>query len=119
MMQTGYQQGNSRGRWVATLVIVGAMLSGSSITLAADGDAALAKSLVERAGIQRGVCSVVTSNGDDLLPVEIARSSGLFVHVRCNDAATVERLRTAANDAKLGIDRIAVEQGSLGTLPYA
>ncbi len=94
-------------------------LTHSQVGIAAESEPTLAASLVERAGIQRGVCSVVTQATDDLLPIEIAQSSGLLVHVRCDDAATVERLRGAARDAGLGIDRVAVELGRLDQLPYA
>lgn len=118
MRHSGHLLGNL-ARGPIAILVVGLLLNGPSLARAADDAAHLAKSLMERAGIQRGVCSVVTTDGGDWLPIELARSSGLFVHVRCGDGAAVERLRAAARDAKLGIDRIAVEQGPLDRLPYA
>ncbi len=78
---------------------------------------AVARQLVERAGIQRGVCAVLGRDGT--VALELARQSQLLVHVREPDAAAVAGLRNDADAAGLGIDRLAVEHGTLTKLPYA
>ena len=82
----------------------------------ADDDAA-----ADELGINRGVCGIVIGarDADDLIPLEVARDTELFVHVRCNDVDTVGRLRAAAREAGWGIDRFIVEQGDTASLPYA
>ena len=96
---------------------VAIVVSAASVAFAADDVASTAQSLVERAGVQRGVCSVVTLDAGDLLPIAIAQSSGLFVHVRTDSAPVVEELRAAAKAANLGIDRFVVEHGSTQPAP--
>ena len=78
---------------------------------------ARARNLVDRAGVRRGVCAVL--GGRDALARELATVSELLIHVRVPDAAAVDDLRAAADEAGFGIDRLAVEQGPLDKLPYA
>ncbi|MEK6250059.1 MAG: PQQ-binding-like beta-propeller repeat protein, partial [Planctomycetales bacterium] len=77
----------------------------------------MAKALVRRADIPRGVCAVLGSDND--LPIELAKSSELLIHVREPDLQQVLQLRKAADEAQLGIERLVSEQGRLDKLPYA
>jgi outer membrane protein assembly factor BamB/ubiquinone/menaquinone biosynthesis C-methylase UbiE len=88
----------------------------AAATAANAPEAALARELVQRAGITRGVCAVLGGEGG--LPIALARSSGMLVHVREPDAARVDALRAAADKAGFDLQRLAVEQGSLHALPY-
>ena len=110
-------------RWICRSAFLFCGLAGLLITcrisVSDDAISALSRSLVEQAGVNRGVCAVVMSSQDALTPIEIARQSELFVHVRCDDSDTVQQLREAARQSGLGIDRIAVELGELQSLPYA
>ncbi len=81
------------------------------------GPADLAKQLLERAELNRGLCAVAGAPND--LALEFAKASELLVHVRHPDLAVVEQLRQAADEAGLDIQRLAAEQGNLETLPYA
>jgi outer membrane protein assembly factor BamB len=90
----------------------------ASLARAADVDL-VASGLVEAGGQQRGVCAVIVENDAGGLPVSLAAASELLVHVRCSDAAAVNAIRNKANAAGFGIDRLAVEHGSLDRLPYA
>jgi outer membrane protein assembly factor BamB len=78
---------------------------------------ALAKEIVKRADMNRGLCAVLGSRDD--LPLALARASELLVHVREPDAGRVDALRKQANQAGFDIQRLAVEHGSLERLPYA
>ena len=77
---------------------------------------ALAQSLVERAGVRRGLCAVV---GDDRnLALQLADWSELVVYVREPQAAAATELRKRAVAAGYGIDRLVVEQGRTDNLPF-
>lgn len=91
------------------------ILSSSAATAPGDG-AALAREVMKRAEMTRGVCAVL--GGDAGLPVALAKASGLLVHVREPDAAAVDALRALADGAGLDIQRLAVERGPLNRLPY-
>lgn len=69
------------------------------------------------ASIGRGIVAVV--GGDAMLPIELARSSELLVHVRQDDPEIAAQIRSIADQAGLGIDRLAVDIGPLERLPYA
>ena len=64
----------------------------------------------------RGICVVV--GGDSSLPLELARSSELLVHCRQPDALRAAKLRSLADQAGLGIDRLVVDIGPSERLPY-
>ena len=81
-------------------------------------DRALASALLEKVGMNRGLCAVL-GGGDGRLPVELAQASELLVHVREPDAERVARLRKMADSAGFDIARLAVEHGALSPLPYA
>ncbi|MEW6307073.1 MAG: PQQ-binding-like beta-propeller repeat protein [Verrucomicrobiota bacterium] len=83
---------------------------------AADG-AGLAREVLRRADMTRGVCAVLGRDGD--LPVALAKASGLLVHVREPDGASVDELRGLADRAGFDLQRLAVERGPLHRLPYA
>lgn len=101
----------------ALSVVVCCYHASPSLALSAEvGSGRLADQLLERAGARNGVCSLLGPNGD--LPLELARASELLVHVRQPDEAAVAALRELAEAAGYGIDRVVVEQGSLGKLPF-
>ncbi len=77
---------------------------------------ALAATLIERSGVHRGVCSVLA---DGELALAVARESELLVHAREPQSARAAALRTQADRGGLNIQRLAVEHGPLGVLPYA
>lgn len=72
---------------------------------------------LEHAGINRGVVTVI--GADEGVALELARESELLVYVREADAEAVDRLKQAATEAGFGIDRVVVEQGPPGALPFA
>ena len=74
-----------------TIVVVLSVSVVPYLAVAADSPDALVDSLLQQAGVNRGVCAVVTVGAPDQLSIRIARSSGHFVHVRCSDAESVER----------------------------
>jgi hypothetical protein len=83
----------------------------------AQSGADLAVQLIERSGLQRGICVVL---GDDRsLAVEIAKASELQVHCRQPNAEVVTRLRSEADTAGLDIHHVAIDHGPLNPLPYA
>ena len=98
-----------------SLLLVGILL-GAAQAEEADADA-LARKVMELAGVERGVCAVAGRDRD--VAVRLARHSGLLVHVREPDAAAVATLRSQADEAGLGIARLIVEHGPLARLPYA
>ena len=87
-----------------------------SLTVRAQQDK-LAQELVDRGGVDRGVCAVLGIDGD--VAVELARHSEMLIHVRDPRPDAVDQLRDNGNAAGFQIDRLAVEQGSLDKLPYA
>lgn len=98
-----------------TLIILSLALLGVVHVYA--GPAELARQLLGRAEMNRGLCAVVGAEVD--LPLELAKASELLIHVRDPDLAKIDQLRSAADEAGFDIDRLAAEQGSLENLPYA
>ena len=78
------------------------------VAAASGAEGALAKEVLELSGVQRGVCAVVGC--DEEFVLELARASELLIHVRDPRAENVARLQAAATTARLGIQRLAVEQ---------
>jgi len=81
-------------------------------TTAANAGAAL----VAHSGLTRGVAVVV--GADDQLVLDLARASELLIYVRDPGAEAIQRLRTRVQEANLGIDRVVIERGSAGRLPF-
>ena len=77
----------------------------------------LEERLLEEGGAHRGICAVLGIDAD--LSLRLARESGLLVHVRDPRPGAVLGLRKEADQAGLGIRRLAAEQGGLDALPYA
>jgi len=99
-------------------LLLAAMFSSCPAPAAPPGSAdALAREVLRRADMTRGVCAVLSGEGE--LPVALARASGLLVHVREPEAARVDALRAEADRAGFDIQRLAVERGELDRLPYA
>ncbi|MEM7014689.1 MAG: hypothetical protein AAF585_24775, partial [Verrucomicrobiota bacterium] len=76
-----------------------------------------AYNLLERADINRGLCAVI--GGEAEFPILLAKASELLVHYRDPDLARVNAARLAADEANLGLQRLAAEQGGTSILPYA
>ncbi len=108
---------------MAWLYVMIPLCVGISVDACADesGDhaksAKLAARVLQDTGARRGVCVVV--GGDATLPLELARSSELLVHCRQPDAKIAAEIRSFADQAGLGIDRLAVDIGPASPLPYA
>ena len=79
--------------------------------------AAVVEQVINDSGIDRGICAVL--GFDDEAALKLVHSGDFLIHVRDPNAETIARLREVAAKAKLGIDRVVVEQGSLDKLPYA
>jgi len=77
----------------------------------------LEERLLEEGGVRRGICAVLGIDAD--LSLRLARESGLLVHVRDPRPGAVLDLRKQADQAGVGIRRLAAEQGGLKALPYA
>lgn len=87
----------------------------------AEDDAAkhsnVAKQVINRSGVQKGICAVLGDSAD--VALELAKSSKWLVHAYLPDAEQAARLKKQVSDAGFGIDRLIVERGSLEQLPYA
>lgn len=81
------------------------------------GDA-LAKDLMSRAGICRGIVSLPRC-GDGQLAMAMARNSGMLVHAMDSRPENVSATRRLAQDAGLLGRQIYVERGELSSLPLA
>ena len=78
----------------------------------------LAGDLLGRIGVRRGLYVVL--GGESALPLQLAtKADGLLVHARNPQPGVVEELRKQAGAAGLGIDRLAVELGTISRLPHA
>ncbi len=66
---------------------------------------------------RHGICVVV--GGDAMLPLELARNSEWLVHCRQPNVRIAAEIRLLADQAGLGIDRLAVDVGPIERLPYA
>jgi len=78
----------------------------------------IAKLVVEKAGINRGLCAVVGCK-DSEMPLAIARQSRFLIHAMDADASAVASARKTMDEAGLYGDRVVVEKGKPGSLPYA
>ena len=99
-------------------VMQGRVLTGNPPVIATSE---LVADLLKRAGVQRGICSVLGGAGDQTgsVALNLARSSELLVHVREPRADAAADLRKEAEAAGFDIRRLIVEQGRLDRLPYA
>ena len=77
----------------------------------------LAEHLIERSGIEAGICAVVGGDGD--VALEIARITELLVNVRHPERDGAREIMRRADESGYGIRRLAVEAGPLDRLPYA
>jgi len=104
---------------LCAVLVVGLALSGQAVGQGAAGDSAdLAKYLIDKAGISRGVCCVV-GNGAADLALDIVQASTFLVHALDLDAAAVLAGRNAAQDEGLDLARIVIEEAPRGRLPHA
>lgn len=97
--------------WCAAIAIV-AMLC----TSIQAGDEDVARHLIRRANMDRGLCAVV---GDGGHAIELVKQSGLLVHVRTAKSNAANALRARAQREGLTIQRLVAEHGKLNPLPYA
>ena len=77
-----------------------------------------AAELFKRVDMKRGVCCVLGA-GDGSLPLGLAKSTEMLIHVRDSDSEAVEKLRNTADEAGYPIQRMLVETGTLDRLPHA
>jgi outer membrane protein assembly factor BamB len=78
----------------------------------------LAAHLVETSGMSRGICSVVGCDDGDFV-FEVSQSSEFLVHAWDPRPEAVQAVRKTIDDAQLYGQRVVIEQGPLGALPYA
>ncbi|MBI5724233.1 MAG: PQQ-binding-like beta-propeller repeat protein [Planctomycetes bacterium] len=78
----------------------------------------LAKEMLSRAGISRGVASIPRC-GDGQLAMAIARNSGMVVHAMDADSKNVDSLAKQADAEGLLARRLYVEAGPAEAMPYA
>ncbi len=83
------------------LIVVPFFLSTNS---PAQDESNLAKEIVKRVQLQRGICSVLGA-GDGTLPLALVETSEMLVHVRDPDAGRVRDLRKRADEAGFPIQR--------------
>jgi len=106
--------------WISLVSLACGLLSGELFAGAKSPDE-LARTLLERGGVERGVCAIfgsqVATEGESL-PIALARASKLVVHVRDPRAAVVGRLQAQAEEAGFGIQRVIIEKGPANKLPY-
>lgn len=97
------------GCWLAVL---------TSGLASAESPSAESRRILEKAGLQRGVCVVL---GDDPAPVavELARASDLLIYVQLPAADRVEVVRKLADQEGLLGKRVFVEQGAWSHLHLA
>jgi outer membrane protein assembly factor BamB len=95
-----------------------ALVERSSPVSEANDTAAIAKRIIARAGINRGLCAVVGC-GDGEMLLAVAKQSRLLVHAIDPDASAVASARKAVDDAGLYGTRVVVEKGKSASLPYA
>ncbi len=106
-------------RWTrCSLYVIGVLVMLVVPSMAAESDSVAAiEQVVTKSGVDRGVCAVL--GFDDEAALKLVRSGNFLIHIRDSDPATVARVREISEQAGLGIDRVVVEQGGLGQLPYA
>ena len=78
---------------------------------------ALAVALLQKGGVDRGLCVVLGIDQD--FPLKLAQLSELLVHARDPRREAVYELRKTADAAGFGINRLTAEQGNFESLPYA
>ena len=98
---------------VSGLCLIPGLQAAADDAAKAAESAAQAARILQTSGAHRGICSVV--GGEAMLPVELARSSELLVHVRQPNAEIAMKTRSLADQAGLGIDRLAVDIGPIET----
>ncbi len=104
---------------VGTIVLVGYPKTCTAEAAIAPADwARLAKHIVEKGGVVRGLSAVLLS-GDGVLPREVARFSELLLHVLEPDASAVDAARKLVDSEGLYGKRVVVEKSPLAQLPYA
>jgi len=90
----------------------------AAVAGAEQDETGLARHLLSRAGIRRGICSIPRC-GDGELAISVAESSGLLVHAQDYRPSCVAAAREAADRKGLLGHRVIVEKGALLRLPYA
>ncbi|MFH1741969.1 MAG: PQQ-binding-like beta-propeller repeat protein [bacterium] len=81
-------------------------------------ESVLAKHLIGKAGISRGICSILGSD-DGELAIALAGAGDFYVHMQDPRASAVEAAKEMVNAKGLYGKQIIVETGSLQQLPYA
>ena len=90
----------------------------SAAGVASPEEAAIAAHVIELAGINRGVCSVL--GGDNgKLALELARPGGFIVNLLDPQNSMVKSVKKLANEQGLYGKSLTADKGSLKKLPYA
>ena len=108
-------------RALSLLVSVVSCLLAGELSAGAKSSDELARALLARGGVERGVCAVIGSQiatEGESLPIALARESELLVHVRDLRPAVLARLQAQADEAGFGIRRVIIEKGPPNRLPY-
>ena len=106
----------TRTTYVAgSLTLLVLLLAGGHLGKAAEQNA---QSLVDRLGVERGICLVLGAPDADL-PVRLARASGLLIYVQTDSAEEMVAAREAADRAGMLGTRIYVERGAAGRIHLA
>jgi len=109
-----------RFRWFLAVGVV-LMVPAAAVGLTADAksdEANLARHLLARAGLSRGICALPRC-GDGALAVAVAESSGFLVHALDSRPAAVAVARRLADEKGLLGHRVIVEKRIGAQLPYA
>ena len=106
-----------RAAWRLALICLAVNLPSAAADNKFGSASELATYLLNESGSTRGLCAVVGAETD--LAVEIALQSELAVHCREPDAVAVRALRRRAAEHAIPLERLIIEQGAPGRLPYA
>ena len=118
-MKIGQVNKLQKGVIVIAVVFLAGLAIVHPIAAATDGNLdTLAKALLSRAGISRGIVSLPRC-GDGQLALSIVRNSGMLVHAMDANRKKTDALTTLADDEGFLARRLYVEAGSAETMPYA
>jgi len=115
-MRTGRDADNAR--MAGPMIGIAVATSLCAVASAAQTAAEAVGTILQQAGITKGICSVPRC-GDGSLAAELAGSSGLLVHAFDPDPVAVDATRELAEGRGLLGTRMVVERLAVDRLPYA
>jgi len=89
----------------------------ASATATASEDSIVAQRIADKAGISKGLCSVLGCD-DAESALELAKS-GFYVHILDPEQSSIESLKRIIGEDRLYGRRIVAEKAEFGSLPYA